>query len=200
MTSPQVVGQRIEFPDASYNVTTDENAEFDTTMLRFTYESLVMPRSVYDYDMVTHERKLLKRQPVKGGYDPDQYQTERVFATAADGTRVPISLVYRKDLKRKEGNPLLLYAYGSYGEPTDVWFSSNRLSLLDRGRDRGDCSRARGRRVRQALVRRGPDAEQAQHLHRLHRLRSISRCASLYRRAAHGHRRRQRGRAARLAR
>lgn len=124
---------RIEIPEASYNVTTDENAEFNTTKLRFTYESLTTPPSTYDYDMVTHERTLLKRQPVRGGYDPEQYQSERVFATAADGTRVPISLVYRKDLKRKDGNPLLLYGYGSYGYPTDVWFSSNRLSLLDRG-------------------------------------------------------------------
>jgi oligopeptidase B len=123
----------IQFPEASYNVTTDENAEFNTTQLRFTYDSLTTPPSVYDYDMLTHERRLLKRQPVKGGYDPELYQTERVFATAADGTRVPISLVYRKGLKRKEGNPLLLYAYGSYGYPSDVWFSSNRLSLLDRG-------------------------------------------------------------------
>jgi oligopeptidase B len=124
---------RIEFPEASYAVAMDENAEFNTTKLRFTYESLTTPSSVYDYDMITHERKLLKQQPVKGGYDPDRYQSERVFATAADGTPVPISLVYRKDLKRESGNPLLLYGYGSYGDPTDVWFSSNRLSLLDRG-------------------------------------------------------------------
>jgi oligopeptidase B len=124
---------RIEFPEASYNVTTDENAEFNTTKLRFTYESLTTPPSVYDYDMVTHERTLLKQQPVRGGYDPGRYQTERVFATAADGTPVPISLAYRKDLKRESGNSLLLYGYGSYGYPTDVWFSSNRLSLLDRG-------------------------------------------------------------------
>jgi oligopeptidase B len=123
---------RIELPEASYAVATEENAEFNTTKLRFTYESLTTPSSVYDYDMITHERTLLKQQPVKGGYDPDRYQTERVFATAADGTPVPISLVYRKDLKRKDGNPLLLYGYGSYGDPTDVWFSSNRLSLLDR--------------------------------------------------------------------
>src|ERR1039458_7319193 len=124
---------RIEFPEASYAVAMEENAEFNTTKLRYTYESLTTPSSVYDYDMITHERTLLKRQPVRGGYDPDRYQTERVFATAADGTPIPISLVYRKDLKRKGGNPLLLYGYGSYGDPTDVWFSSNRLSLLDRG-------------------------------------------------------------------
>ena len=133
MTSRRARRTALNFPEASYNVTTDENAEFNTDKLRFTYESLTTPPSIYDYDMVTHERTLLKRQPVRGGYDPAHYQTERVFATAADGTRVPISLVYRKDLKRKDGNPLLLYGYGSYGYPTDVWFSSNRLSLLDRG-------------------------------------------------------------------
>lgn len=124
---------RIEFPEAAYAVATEENAEFDTNVLRITYESLTTPLSVCDYDMTTRERKLLKQQPVKGGYDPDRYQTERVYATAADGTLIPISLVYRKDLKQEGGNPLLLYGYGAYGIPTDVWFSSNRLSLLDRG-------------------------------------------------------------------
>jgi oligopeptidase B len=124
---------RIEFPEASYAVATENNAEFNTTKLRITYESLTTPLSLYDYNMVTHERTLLKQQPVRGGYDSNRYQTKRVFATAADGTTVPISLVYRKDLKHKDGNPLLLYGYGSYGIPTDVWFSSNRLSLLDRG-------------------------------------------------------------------
>ena len=110
-----------------------DNAVFDTNVLRVTYESLTTPRSVYDYDVDTHERTLLKRQIVKGGYDPNRYQTERIFATAVDGTRIPISLVYRKDLKWPSGNPLWLYGYGAYGLPTDVWFSSGRLSLLDRG-------------------------------------------------------------------
>ncbi|HVM60443.1 MAG TPA: S9 family peptidase [Verrucomicrobiae bacterium] len=125
--------QTITWPEAAYDVEAGDNAVFDTNVLRITYESLTTPRSVYDYDMVTHERKLLKRQIVKGGYDPDQYQTERIFATAEDGTAIPISLVYRKDLKRATGNPLFLYGYGSYGLPTDVWFASGRLSLLDRG-------------------------------------------------------------------
>jgi oligopeptidase B len=125
--------QRIEWPEASYDVEAGDNAIFDTNVLRITYESLTTPRSVYDYDMVTHERTLLKRQVVKGGYDPDLYQTERIFATATDGAKIPISLVYRKDLKLPSGNPLLLYGYGAYGLPTDVWFSSGRLSLLDRG-------------------------------------------------------------------
>jgi oligopeptidase B len=124
---------RIEWPEAAYAVEAGDNAVFDTNVLRITYESLKTPRSVYDYDMATHERKLLKRQVVKGGYDPDRYQTERIFATAGDGTKIPVSLVYRKDLKRAAGNPLLLHGYGAYGLPSDVWFSSGRLSLLDRG-------------------------------------------------------------------
>ena len=124
---------RIDFPESSYAAATENNAEFNTTTLRITYESLTTPSSVYDYDMITHERKLLKQEPVRGGYDPARYQSERLFAPASDGTPIPISLVYRKDLKRGDGNPLLLYGYGSYGIPTDVWFSSHRLSLLDRG-------------------------------------------------------------------
>jgi oligopeptidase B len=123
----------IAWPEAAYDVEAGDNAVFDTNVLRITYESLTTPHSVYDYDMTTHERTLLKCQIVKGGYDPDRYQTERIFATAADGTRIPISLVYRKDLKRASGNPLWLYGYGSYGLPTDVWFSSGRLSVLNRG-------------------------------------------------------------------
>ncbi len=102
-------------------------------MFRFSHESLAAPLSVFDYDMISHERKLLKPEPVKGGYDPSRYQTERVFATASDGTAIPISLVYRSGIKRDGGNPLLLYGYGAYGIPDDVWFSSERLSLLDRG-------------------------------------------------------------------
>jgi len=124
---------RLEWSEPAYAIEAGDNAVFDTNVLRITYESLKTPRSVYEYDMATHERKLLKRQIVKGGYDPNRYQTERIFATAADGTPIPISLVYRKDLKWPSGNPLLLYGYGAYGLPSDVWFSSGRLSLLDRG-------------------------------------------------------------------
>jgi len=124
---------RIEWSEPAYAVEAGDNAVFDTNVRRITYQSLKTPHSVYDYDMATHERKLLKRQVVKGGYDPERYQTERIFATATDGTKIPISLVYRKDFKWPSGNPLLLYGYGAYGLPSDVWFSSGRLSLLDRG-------------------------------------------------------------------
>ncbi len=123
----------VTFPEPAYSVFTVGNREFDTTLLRFSYQSLVTPSSTYDYDMATRERTLLKQQPVLGGYDPAQYQSERLMAPAPDGTPVPVSIVYRRGLARDGGNPAYLYAYGSYGYPLPVTFSSNRLSLLDRG-------------------------------------------------------------------
>ncbi|MDP8982049.1 MAG: S9 family peptidase [Acidobacteriota bacterium] len=123
----------IEFPEPVYTVSPGGNAEYDSAVLRFVYGSLITPASVYDYDMHTRDRTLLKQQPVLGGYDPTQYDTERIFATAADGVEVPVSLVYRKGLRKDGRNPLLLYAYGSYGISTAPAFSSDRLSLLDRG-------------------------------------------------------------------
>jgi oligopeptidase B len=94
---------------------------------------MVTPRSIYDYDVKTRERKLLKRQEVLGGYDPAGYVTERAWATAPDGTKVPISLVYRKGLEKDGSAPMLLLGYGSYGAPMAPTFASNRLALLDRG-------------------------------------------------------------------
>lgn len=123
----------VEFPEPAYTVSGAENAEYDTTAFRFRYQSLVVPASVFDYEMNTRERKLLKRTEVLGGYDPAGYTSERIFATAPDGTRVPISLVYKKGLKRDGQNPMHLYAYGSYGFPLPISFNSARLSLLDRG-------------------------------------------------------------------
>ena len=104
-----------------------------TTQFRYRYQSLVTPASTFDYDVETRASKLLKEQPVLGGYDRTQYVSERLFATAPDGVKVPLSIVYRKDLKRDGRAPLYLYGYGSYGLPLPVNFSSNRLSLLDRG-------------------------------------------------------------------
>jgi oligopeptidase B len=101
--------------------------------LRFNYTSLVTPSSVYDYDMGTRARELKKRTEVLGGYDPSLYATERTWARAQDGTRVPVSLVYRKPLVKDGARPLFLYSYGSYGSSTDPTFNSNNLSLLDRG-------------------------------------------------------------------
>ena len=104
-----------------------------TTAYRLNYQSFLTPRSVYDYDIKTRQRKLLKQQPVLGGYDAKQYQSERINATALDGTKIPISIVYKKDLQRDGLRAMLLGGYGSYGAPSDVNFSSTRLSLLNRG-------------------------------------------------------------------
>ncbi len=121
--------QTIKFPDPTYSVASENNAVFNTNVFRYGFESLRTPHSVYDYDMSTGRSTLLKQQPVKN-YDPDQYQVQRLFATASDGTRIPISLVSRQALKP---GALLLDGYGAYGIPEDVWFSSQRLCLLDRG-------------------------------------------------------------------
>ncbi|HEY1636642.1 MAG TPA: S9 family peptidase [Acidimicrobiales bacterium] len=109
------------------------NPEFGSRVLRYDYSSLVTPRSVYDYDMEDRVPRLLKRQPVLGGYDPARYRTERAWATADDGTRIPISLVYREDRAPDGRGPALLYGYGAYEYSLDPIFSSLRLSMLDRG-------------------------------------------------------------------
>jgi oligopeptidase B len=124
---------RVEMPEPVYDVFPAGNPDFGTTKFRFSYTSFVTPNSVYEYDLGTRDRKLLKRTEVLGGYDPDKYESERVFATAEDGTRVPISLVYKKGLKKDGTAPCLLYGYGSYGATMPVAFNSNRVSLLDRG-------------------------------------------------------------------
>jgi oligopeptidase B len=127
-------GHSLPFDDETYTAYVGMNPEFDTTLLRFGYNSLVSPSSVYDYDMVTRHKTLLKQQEVVGGHDPSDYHSERIWAKASDGVLVPISLVYKKSTFKKDGNqPLLLYAYGSYGYSMDPYFSSNRLSLLQRG-------------------------------------------------------------------
>ncbi len=123
----------IEFDDPAYLAYTTANPELDTRVLRFGYTSLSTPSSVYDYDMNTRQRTLLKRDEVLGGYDPADYVVERLYAPARDGVEVPVSIVYRRGLVKDGANPTLLYAYGSYGSSTDATFSSTRLSLLDRG-------------------------------------------------------------------
>lgn len=123
----------ITFDEPTYYVAVDVNPDFNTHLLRYRYQSLVTPNTVYDYDMRKRAKKLLKQDEVLGGYDPNAYQSERRYARASDGTLVPISMVYRKGMKRNGNNPLLLYGYGSYGISTDATFSSARLSLLDRG-------------------------------------------------------------------
>jgi oligopeptidase B len=123
----------VAFDEAVYSAHPVLNAEYDTATFRFEYESLVTPRSWYEYDVAGRSRKLLKQQPVLGGYDPGEYASEALTAVAKDGTRIPISLVYRKSLRGKDPQPLLLYGYGSYGYPMDPGFRSSRISLLDRG-------------------------------------------------------------------
>jgi len=132
-TSALEASKRIEFAEPAYNAMLGANPEFETTFVRFQYESMVTPRSVYDYDVMTGERTLRKQQPVLGGYDSGLYVSERLHANAPDGMPVPISVVRRKDTVRDASAPLLLYGYGSYGLSMPVAFSSNRLSLLDRG-------------------------------------------------------------------
>jgi len=123
----------VEFPEPVYVAYAGPNAEFNTTTFRFSYESFITPNSVFDYDVATRKRELRKQQPVLGGYDPKLYKSERVYGAASDGVKVPVSIVYKKDLKRDGQRPMLLEGYGSYGIPNDVEFSSSRLSLLDRG-------------------------------------------------------------------
>jgi oligopeptidase B len=124
---------RIQFPEAVYSVNPQGNAEFDTTLYRFNYQSFTTPPSVFDYDMRSKERKLLKKTEVLGGYDAEHYASERRYATASDGTKIPISLVYKKGFVADGKAPLWLNGYGSYGAPSFVTFNSNRVSLLDRG-------------------------------------------------------------------
>jgi oligopeptidase B len=123
----------LEFPEPVYSSFVNATPEFNTNVLRYGYQSFTTPPSTYDYNMTTRQRELLKQQEVLGGYDASKYQAERLYAIAADGVQVPISLYYRKDLRKTDGQPLLLQGYGSYGFPSSVSFSSSRLSLIDRG-------------------------------------------------------------------
>ncbi|MDQ5930381.1 MAG: oligopeptidase, partial [Bacteroidota bacterium] len=124
----------LPFESETYTAFTSTNVDFETELLRYSYQSLATPSSVIDFNMRTQEKQVQKEQEILGGkFDKNNYKEERVWATATDGTQVPISLVYKKDLEKKGQNPLLLYAYGSYGHSIDAHFSSTRLSLLDRG-------------------------------------------------------------------
>lgn len=123
----------IDFEDPVYSAWGGSNWDYNSGTLRFDYSSLVTPHTVYDYDLEKRTRELKKRQEVLGGYDSTKYESARIFAVSHDGTRVPVSLVYRKGLKRDGLAPAFLYGYGSYGISTDPVFSSARLSLLDRG-------------------------------------------------------------------
>ena len=123
----------VAFPEPVYSAFPGGTPEYESTTYRYNYQSLITPPSVYDYDTTTANSTLLKRQEVLGGYDPSQYASERLWATARDGTAVPVSIVYKKDFRRDGRGALFLYAYGSYGFGMSATFSSNRISLLDRG-------------------------------------------------------------------
>ncbi|MCC6721344.1 MAG: S9 family peptidase [Bacteroidia bacterium] len=123
----------LDFGEPVYSAGISINPEFDSYVLRYGYTSLTTPNSTFEYNMQSKTKKLLKQQEIVGGYNPEEYKTERIFATAKDKTQIPVSIVYKKSLKKNTGNPLLLYGYGSYGASMDVYFSSVRLSLLDRG-------------------------------------------------------------------
>jgi len=123
----------LDFKEESHVVYTSTNKIFDTNTLRFYYTSMTTPGSTFDYDMISREKTLLKMTEVGGEFNPDDYQSERLWAEVRDGTKVPISLVYHKDTPKDGSSPLLLYGYGSYGANMEPYFSSNRLSLLNRG-------------------------------------------------------------------
>ncbi|MBZ0242584.1 MAG: S9 family peptidase, partial [Bacteroidales bacterium] len=123
----------LDFGEPVYTAYMSTNVDFETKTLRYGYTSLTTPNSVYDYDMAAKTRTLLKQQEVLGGYNPAEYVSERLYVPSHDGVMVPVSLVYKKGLQKNGKNPLVLYGYGSYGASMDVYFSSTRLSLLDRG-------------------------------------------------------------------
>lgn len=123
----------VPFPDPVYTIMPSPNPEFDTNLVRFVYSSLITPNSVIDWHMDTGEWELKKQDVIPSGFDSSGYVTERVYATSPDGTRVPISLAYKKGLVKDGRNPLLLYGYGSYGFSMDAGFNANRFSLIDRG-------------------------------------------------------------------
>ena len=124
----------LPFDNETYTADTFQNIEFNTKVLRYNYNSLTTPSSVIDFNMETQEKEVKKETEVLGGkFNKDNYESKRIWATAADGTKIPVTMVYRKGMKLNGENPLLLYAYGSYGATIDPYFSSVRLSLLDRG-------------------------------------------------------------------
>lgn len=123
----------LPFESETYNAQAQINADFETEKFRFVYQSLNTPSSVIDFNMRTQEKEILKEQEVLGDFDKHNYVEERIWATAKDGVKIPISMVYKKGMERNGNNPFLLYAYGSYGITMEPYFSTTRLSLLDRG-------------------------------------------------------------------
>jgi oligopeptidase B len=125
--------RRVEFPEPAYVAYSYTNREYDATKFRYGYQSSITPPSVFEYDVETSKSTLLKQKEVPGGYDPTRYKVERIYATAPDGVKVPISLVRLKNAKQDGSAPVYLYGYGSYGVSNDIFFNSNLFSMVDRG-------------------------------------------------------------------
>ncbi|NOR75337.1 MAG: prolyl oligopeptidase family serine peptidase [Draconibacterium sp.] len=123
----------IDFEEEVYTVRSNRNMDFDTDIFRFSYTSMTTPNSIFDFNLKTKERELLKQDEILGGFDKNDYETKRIYATAGDGTKIPMSIVYKKGVEKNGNNPALIYGYGSYGYTIDPGFSIRRLPLLDRG-------------------------------------------------------------------
>ena len=163
----------IEFPEPVYTADLGANAEFDTKLLRFHYTSLVTPASVFDYNMETRERELKKQQEVLGGYDPPQYQSERIYAPRRTASKCPFRWSTRKASYATAARRMLLYGYGSYGISIDPTFSSDRLSLLDRGFVYAIAHIRGGGDLGKPWHEDGRLLQEEKHVHRFHRLRRI---------------------------
>ncbi len=166
---------RITTNEADYALSLAGNPEFNTTTVRFTYESMVTPSSVYDYDLNTRTRTLLKQQEVLGGYDPAAYEARRIWAVARDGTKVPMSIVSKKGVTLDGRAPLLLYAYGSYGASLEPDFLVEPAQPPRSRRHLRARLHPRRRGARRGMARAGTDDAEAEHVPRLHRLRRVSR-------------------------
>ena len=164
---------RIPTDASDYSLSIGDNREFDTPDVRFNYQSMVTPRSVYDYDMNRRQRKLLKQEEVPGGFDAGRYEEKRIWAVARDGTQVPISIAYKKGVPFDGSAPMLLYGYGSYGISCGSRFFVEPVGAARSGSDLRGGLCPRGRRAGRRVARLGPDDVQAQHFLRLHRLRGI---------------------------
>ena len=192
----------IAFPEPAYSAAAHVNRIFSTDVFRYSYQSLVSPPSVYEYNVARADSafpigqsRLLKQQQVPGGFNPARYASERLWITASDGIKVPVSIVYRRDRFRRIAiNPLYVYGYGSYGYPLPVGFSPTRLSLLDRGVVMAYAHIRGGGEMGDAWHDAGKMSRQEQHLHRLHLRRRAARRARLRQPQQNRHRRRQRRR------
>ena len=169
----------IAFPEPAYSAHPHINRMFDATTFRYAYQSLVTPSSVYEYDVATGASTLLKQLEVPGGFDRTLYASERIRAKAPDGVEVPISIVYRKDMRATGKNPLYVYGYGSYGYSLPHRLQFEPFELARSRNSDGLCAHSRRRRHGRAVARRGKDAGEAQHIHRFHCLRGTPDCAGL---------------------